>query len=138
MDTEKITVETRIKAQPQKIWRLWTQPDHITEWNFAKDDWHCVKAENDLRVGGKFCYQMEAKDKSSGFDFEGVYTEVIDHEEISYTLPDGRDAITTFENLGNHTKMTTTFDAEQESSIDTQKECWQAMINNFQSYVEAN
>lgn len=138
MNTEKITVEALISAQPQKIWRFWTQPDHIIQWNFANDNWHCPKASNDLRVGGRLCYRMEAKDGSFGFDFEGVYSEIIDQEKITYTLPDGRISTTTFDNLGDHTKLTTIFDAEQENSIDMQRDGWQAIINNFKHYVEAN
>lgn len=138
MESEKITVDAMIKATPQKIWRFWTQPSHITNWNFANDDWCCPKAENDFRVGGKLSYRMEAKDGSFGFDFEGVYDEIIDHKKIVYTLPDGRVSTTTFENLGDHTKLTTTFDAEMQNSIDMQRDGWQAIINNFKTYVESN
>ncbi len=138
METKKITVEATIAANPQKLWRLWTKPNHITQWNFANDDWHCTKAENDLRVGGKFCYRMEAKDESSGFDFEGIYNAVVDQEKVSYTLLDGRVSTTTFESLGEHTKVTTTFDAKQNNAMDIQNEGWQAILNNFKSYVEAH
>lgn len=138
MDTKQITVGATIDAHPQKIWRLWTQPDHIAKWNFANPDWHCPKAENDLRVGGRLCYRMEAKDGSFGFDFEGAYSEIIDQEKIVYTLPDGRVSTTTFENLGDRIKLTTTFDAEQENSLDMQREGRQAIINNFKNYVKAN
>ena len=138
MNTEKIKVETTINAEPQKIWLYWTQPSHITKWNFANDDWQCPKAENDLRVGGRMCYSMEAKDGSLGFDFEGIYDDVIDHKKIEYTLTDGRVVTTTFENLGNHTKLTTTFDPDLQNSIDMQKDGWKAILNNFKIYVEAN
>lgn len=138
MNTKKIAVQATIKAEKQEIWRFWTQPDHITQWNFANTDWHCPKAENDLRVGGRMCYRMEAKDGSFGFDFEGVYSEIIDQQKIVYTLPDGRVSITTFESLGDHTKVTTTFDAEQQNSLDVQRDGWQNILNNFKSYVEAN
>ena len=138
MGTEKITVEVTIGSGQKKTWRLWTQPNHITQWNFANADWHCPKAENDLKVGGRMCYRMEAKDGSFGFDFECVYTEIIDQQKITYRLPDGRVSTTTLENHGNHTKLITTFDAEQNNPIDIQKNGWQAIINNFKSYVEAN
>lgn len=138
MDREKIAVEATIKAEPQKIWRLWTQPDHIIEWNFANAAWRCPKAENDLRVGGRFCYRMEAKDGSFGFDLEGVYDEIIDQQKITYTLLDGRVSTTTFESLGEHTKLTTTFDVEPQNPINVQRDGQQAIINNFKSYVEAN
>lgn len=137
MATNEITVEATIDAELQKIWRLWTQPDHITKWNFANDDWYCPKVENDLRVDGRFLCRMEAKDGSFGFDFEGIYDEVIDHEKITYTLPDGRTSTTTFENLGNHIKVSTIFDAEPQYPVEKQKEGWQSILNNFKTYVES-
>ncbi len=81
-----ITVETTIKAPVEKVWTCFTEPKHITQWNFASDEWHSPSAENDLRTGGKFSYRMEAKDGSFGFDFHGVYDEVREHELIEYTL----------------------------------------------------
>ncbi len=86
----KITVTATINANPEKVWEFWTQPEHITQWNNASDDWHTPFAENDLTVGGKFKSRMEAKDGSMGFDFGGVYDEVVPHQLISYSLEDGR------------------------------------------------
>lgn len=138
MNTVKIKVSETISADSQKVWDYWTAPEHITKWNFASDDWHCPNADNDLRVGGKYRARMEAKDGSSGFDFEAVYDKVIDQKIIAYTMTDGRQAITNFENLGDQTKVTTTFDAETENPIDMQKDGWQAILHNFKKYVERN
>ena len=70
-----ITFETLIKGPIEKIWIHWTEPKHIMQWYHASDDWHAPYAENELRVGGKFKTTMSAKDGSTSFDFEGVYTE---------------------------------------------------------------
>lgn len=138
MNKTKITIETTVSADVKKVWEYWTKPEHITNWNFASDDWHCPSAENDLRVGGKFTSRMEAKDGSFGFDFGGIYDEVIDHERIAYTMGDGRKAITNFKQLGDKTKITTTFDAESENPVEMQKNGWQAILDNFNKYVEEN
>lgn len=133
----KIKIEATIAAPTQKVWEAWTKPEHITKWNFASDDWQCPKASNDLRVGGKYSARMEAKDQSFGFDFEYIYDEVIEEKKISYTMSDGRKAITEFENLGGKTKITTVFDAENENPEDMQRDGWQAILNNFKKYVES-
>ncbi|MGH9947384.1 MAG: SRPBCC family protein [Pyrinomonadaceae bacterium] len=138
MNNTKITVETVVSADSKKVWDYLTKPEHITKWNFASDDWHCPKAENDLRPGGKMSSRMEAKDGSFGFDFEAVYDEVIDNEKIAYTMTDGRQATTNFENLGGETKVTIVFDAENENSVEMQKDGWQSILNNFKKYAEAN
>jgi uncharacterized protein YndB with AHSA1/START domain len=122
----------------KKIWDYYTNPEHIIKWNFASDDWHCPKAENELKVGGKFKSRMEAKDGSFGFDFEGIYDDVVDHKKIAYTMPDSRQVITNFENLEGKTKVTTTFDAESQNSVEMQRTGWQAILNNFKKYVESN
>ncbi len=134
----KITVEATISADRKKVWDFWTKPEHITKWNFASDDWHCPKAENDLRVGGTYGARMEAKDGSFGFEFGAIYDEVIDQEKLTYTMGDGRQATTNFENLDGKTKIATTFDAESENPVEMQKAGWQAIMNNFKKYVEAN
>ena len=134
----QITVESAIKAPVEKVWEIWTLPEHITKWNSASDDWHTPFAENDLRTGGKFSARMEAKDGSFGFDFGGVYDEVRLNEYIEYTLGDGRKVIVNFTPKGDETKVVETFDAEDTNPVEMQKGGWQAILDNFKKYVEAN
>jgi uncharacterized protein YndB with AHSA1/START domain len=110
METVRVTVETTVHSPVERVWKYWTEPNHITKWNNASDDWHTPIAENDLRVGGKFLSRMEAKDGSFGFDFSGVYDEVRINEGISYTLDDGRKVNITFISQDNGTKIIQTFD----------------------------
>jgi uncharacterized protein YndB with AHSA1/START domain len=137
MTAKQITIEALVAAPPKKVWTRWTVPDHITQWNFASDDWCCPSAENDLRVGGKYKARMEAKDGSFGFEFEAIYDEVTEHRTLVYTMEDGRKVETNFEQQGGSTKVTTVFDAEDENSIDMQRDGWQAILNNFKTYVES-
>ena len=60
----KIVVEALVDRERQAVWQFFNQPEHIINWNFASDDWCCPRAENDLRVGGRLCSRMEAKDGS--------------------------------------------------------------------------
>lgn len=137
MEPTKVTVQATIAADINKVWEAWTMPEHITKWNFAADDWHCPKAENDLRTGGKFSSRMEAKDGSFGFDFGGVYDEVIPHEKIAYTMGDGRQATTIFKSADGKTEVTTTFDAENQNPVEMQRGGWQAILNNFAKHAES-
>lgn len=138
METTQLTVSATIDADIQKVWEAWTQPNHITKWNFASDDWCCPKAENDLQTGGKYLARMEAKDGSFGFDFEAVYDEILAHQKITYTMADGRKSTTAFKSNGNTTEVSTTFDAETTNPIDMQQQGWQAILNNFKKYAEQN
>jgi uncharacterized protein YndB with AHSA1/START domain len=133
---ENITIEALVNAPIEKIWEFWTKPEHIIKWNNASDDWHTTRAENDLRIGGKFLSRMEAKDGSFGFDFEGIYDDVTTNQKISYTLLDDRKVDITFLQTENGVKITETFEAENENSLELQKQGWQAILNNFKNYVE--
>ena len=81
---------------------------------------------------------MEAKDGSMGFDFGGVYDEVKEYEHIAYTLGDDRKVVVDFSGSGNETRVVETFEAEETHSIEMQKGGWQAIMDNFKKYVEAN
>ncbi|WP_373075720.1 SRPBCC domain-containing protein, partial [Zeaxanthinibacter enoshimensis] len=100
----EITISTVIKCPIAKVWQFWTQPNHITRWNFASDEWHCPSAVNDLRPGGTLDWRMEAKDGSMGFDYTGTYEEVRANEFISYHISDGRRVTIHFQAEGNETR----------------------------------
>ncbi|MBH0160573.1 SRPBCC family protein [Fictibacillus sp. 26RED30] len=132
-----ITVETTVNKPVAEVWKYWTEPQHITGWSFASDEWHAPKAENDLRDGGRFLTRMEAKDGSFGFDFSGKYDEVKTNEYIAYTLDDGRKVTITFVGLENVTKVVETFEAEATNPVEMQEAGWQAFMDNFKRYSEA-
>lgn len=136
-DDKTITVETTIKAPVEKTWNYFTQPEHITKWCFATDDWHVPYAENDLSVNGKFKTRMAAKDGSEGFDFEGVYTTVSKHHRIEYIIPDGRKVSVIFSDLGNKTKVEESFEPEKENPLEMQKGGWQAILDNLKRHTES-
>jgi uncharacterized protein YndB with AHSA1/START domain len=136
MSATQIKIEATIAATPQKVWTYWTRPEHITKWNFASPDWHCPRATVELKVGGKYCARMEAKDGSFGFDFDVIFDEVTELKRLSYTMEDGRKVTTNFQSQGNSTLVTTLFDAEKENSVELQRNGWQAILNNFKTYVE--
>src|SRR5690606_21375783 len=115
MKPTKVTIQKIILADIKKVWDYYTEPEHITQWNFAADDWQCPRASNDLKVGGKYSARMEAKDGSFGFDFDAIYDEIIDGEKLSYTMADGREAGIIFNDLGNKTEVVVTFDADTEN-----------------------
>ncbi len=134
--TQTITVENTVNAPIEKVWRFWTEPEHIKKWNNASEDWHTPHAENDLRVGGKFVSRMEAKDGSFGFDFGGVYDAVEENKYIEYRLDDERKVKIFFTPGENETKVVETFEAENTYPIEMQRDGWQAILNNFKKYTE--
>ena len=138
MKPTKITIEANVLAGKNKAWDYYTNPEHITEWNFADPSWQCPEAENDMRVGGKYRARMEAKDGSFGFDFEAIYTDLVIGDKFTYVMPDGRQVNVTFKEQAGSTHVAVTFDAETENSIEMQRGGWQAILNNYKHYTESN
>ena len=132
----KITVETIVHAPVDRVWSAYTTPDDINQWNTASDDWHTTNSKVDLRKGGTFSSRMEAKDGSAGFDFEGTYTRIMPNELIEYTFGD-RVGVVEFIPGSSGTTVRVTFDAESENPVDMQRQGWQAILDNFARYVEA-
>lgn len=134
--TEKIVVETRVRAPLETVWSAYTTPDDIVKWNAASDDWHTTKATVDLRAGGKFSSRMEAKDGSFGFDFAGEYTRVVPRSRIEYSFGD-RAAVVEFLADADAVTVRVSFDPETTNPVEMQRGGWQAILANFAKHVEA-
>ncbi|MBP7273870.1 MAG: SRPBCC family protein [Saprospiraceae bacterium] len=132
-----IKVETIIRKDIATVWQCWTSPEHVVNWNFASDDWHCPTAENDLQVGGKFTYTMASKDGQMSFDFWGIYDEIFPHQKIEITLGDGRKMIVRFVPSDNVTTIIESFEPEKINSEELQRNGWQAILDNFKKYTES-
>ncbi|MEQ1802897.1 MAG: SRPBCC family protein [Gammaproteobacteria bacterium] len=132
----KISVATTVLAPIASVWKSYTSPEDIVQWNAASDDWHTTRSTVDLRPGGAFCSRMEAKDGSSGFDFEGTYTRVVPHRLIEYSLGD-RAATVEFTEGPSGISVRVTFDSEETHSIEQQRDGWQAILNRFKQYADA-
>ena len=136
----KITIETTVAAPIEKVWVAWTSPSDIMHWNSASDDWCCPAARNDLRVGGAFCYRMEACDGLEGFDFEGTYVCVDPQRRIEFRLGDalGDARLVVVEFLAREEGIIVreTFDAEDVHTAEQQRQGWYSILQRFKRHVE--
>jgi uncharacterized protein YndB with AHSA1/START domain len=132
----KVTVETTLAAPVDAVWRAYTTPADIVQWNAASDDWHTTAASVDLREGGAFSSRMEAKDGSEGFDFAGTYTRIVPERLIEYDFGD-RNARVEFDPVAEAVRVRVTFDAETTYPVEYQRAGWQAILDNFARHVMA-
>ena len=132
----KVTVETTVAAPADAVWRAYTTPADIVQWNAASDDWHTTAASVDLREGGAFSSRMEAKDGSEGFDFAGTYTLIVPERLIEYAFGD-RNARVEFDPVGEAVRVRVSFDAETIYPVEYQRAGWQAILDNFARHVMA-
>ena len=133
----KITVVTTVRAPIERVWRAYTTPEDIMQWNAASDDWHTTSASVDLRPGGAFSSRMEAKDGSFGFDFAGTYTKVEPLRLIEYDFGD-RAASVEFTESADGVTVKVEFDAETTYPLEQQQSGWQAILDNFKRHVESS
>ena len=114
-----ITVSTEIAASRDRVWECWNRPEHITRWCFVTE--------------------MAAKDGSAGFDFSGIYVEVVTLERVAYVIDgDGRKVSVAFAEKDGGTEVAETFETESINSLEQQRAGWQSILENFKKYVEVN
>ena len=126
-----ITISATINAPIEKVWKCWTSPEDIMQWNQASPDWHCPASAVDLKIGGKFSATMAAKDGSFAFDFWGTYDDILENELLMVTMGDGRKWKTTFASNGDVTEVVESFEAENQNPIEMQQGGGQAILNSF-------
>jgi uncharacterized protein YndB with AHSA1/START domain len=126
-----LTVSVHIAEPAATAWQVFTTPQHIMQWNFAADTWHCPAATNTLEVGGPFSYTMAAKDGSFAFDLQGVFTKVEPPTCLHYSLADGRKVTVDFTEEAGGTTVTQSFEPENQNPLEMQQAGWQAILQEF-------
>ena len=134
---EMIKIDITILKPITKVWDYFTDPEHITQWHFANENWSCPKAVNNVADGGHFNFRMEMEGKSFGFDFAGTYDKVVPLEMLKYHFEDGRNVEVLFEKVDEKTtKVTETFEPDPAEPREMQRDGWYAILNNFHKHVE--
>lgn len=132
-----ITVAATIAAPLAVVWAAYTTPRDIMAWNTGSPDWHTTSATVDLRAGGQFSSRMEAKDGSMGFDFAGVYTQVVPQKLLEYSFGDRKGRVQ-FDDGPGGVAVAVTFDTETTHPEEQQRAGWQAILDSFKRHVESH
>jgi uncharacterized protein YndB with AHSA1/START domain len=80
-----ITLKRHIKAPPAKVFAAWTQATQLARWfgpHETRPD--TLKAELDVRVGGKFRVSFDAID-GEYHEVGGTYREVVPDQRLQFT-----------------------------------------------------
>ncbi|CAG4916768.1 SRPBCC family protein [Paraburkholderia gardini] len=78
-----LTIQRRINASPEKVWRAWTDPAQIAMWWTPMGN-KVTHAEMDVRVGGRFHVIMHAPDGGTN-DVSGEYREIVPGTKLVFT-----------------------------------------------------
>jgi uncharacterized protein YndB with AHSA1/START domain len=134
----QITHQITVNCPIQQVWELWTKPTHIAHWNNIDENWHTPVIEVDLTEGGHFLYKMQSRDGREGFDYTGRFDTIIKFQRIEYTLNDGRRTVNIFTSQGEATSITETFESENQTPIEIQKEFCLKILESFKHYAESS
>jgi uncharacterized protein YndB with AHSA1/START domain len=79
-----LTLKRRFAAPPEKVYAAWTDPQKLARWFgpalIVQDS---VKAEIDLRVGGRYRIGFDAKGTYN--QVGGIYREVVPNQRLVFT-----------------------------------------------------
>ena len=78
-----LTLKRHLNAPPSKIYRAWTDAAKISRW-FGPEDAEILRAETDVRVGGRFRIVFRGPDGEE-HDVGGVYREVVPNQKLVFT-----------------------------------------------------
>src|ERR1700745_130450 len=80
-----LTLTRRFNAPLEKVYAAWTDPQSLIQWFMPPSVVPgTVKAEMDLRVGGKYRFSFH-KDDGEYFEVGGVYREVVPNARLVFT-----------------------------------------------------
>jgi uncharacterized protein YndB with AHSA1/START domain len=83
---DSVLIERSFDAPVELIWRMWTDPEHLSVW-YGPDGASIPVAKMDVRVGGTRLVGMEVATPDGPMQmwFTGEYLEVIENTRLVYT-----------------------------------------------------
>ena len=81
---DTITINTIIHASTEEVWKAWTEPSLVLKWFGSDSNGKGLKAEMDVRPGGRFEITFANADETEHTCF-GIYHAVKKYSELSFT-----------------------------------------------------
>lgn len=79
-----LSLTRRFNAPPEKVYAAWADPEKLIQWfGPASVEAGSVKADIDLRAGGRYCISFNANGNYN--EVGGVYREVVPNERLVFT-----------------------------------------------------
>jgi uncharacterized protein YndB with AHSA1/START domain len=149
--THKLVVSRSFAAPRDRVWRAWTEPQHVQQWLGLGQEMRVESVTMDLRVGGKFRIQLRAHD-GEYFTAAGTYLTVQAPERLVYTWDwekdgagteygelEGKETLVSvqFQPEGAKTKLVLTHENFiSEQSRDRHETGWTAWFTRMATFLE--
>ena len=140
-----LTLTRRLRARPEKVYSAWSEPENLMKWfAAAQAKPGSLRAELDVRVGGR--YRISFTDGNSGEYHEvgGVYRDVVPNERLQFTwawhsMPE-RESLVTVDIKPDAGGTLLVFHHSQfadEKARDNHLRGWSEFFTNLENYVAA-
>ena len=137
-----LTLTRRLRAQPEKIFAAWTDPEKLAQWfGPARIKPGSARAELDVRVGGRYRISF-AHESDEYSEVGGVYREVVPNQRLVFTwawhsTPE-RESLVTVELKPDAAGTLLTFHHERfadEKARDNHAKGWSELFERLENYL---
>ncbi len=81
-----LTITRRLRASPPKVYAAWTNAENLIQWfAAAQAKPGSIKADLDVRVGGRYRISFVNQDKDEYHEVGGLYREVVPNARLQFT-----------------------------------------------------
>jgi uncharacterized protein YndB with AHSA1/START domain len=80
-----LTITRRLSASPPKVYAAWTQAENLIQWFAVQAKPGSVKADLDVRVGGRYRISFTNQDNDEYHEVGGLYREVVPDTRLQFT-----------------------------------------------------
>lgn len=79
-----LIIERTYDASPEEVWQAWTDPQALTRWFGPENTRSVVRAELDVRAGGRYCIAFDTTD-GEAHEVSGTYREAHRPHKLVFT-----------------------------------------------------
>jgi len=141
----KVSAEKEFPVPVEKLYQAWTTPDDLKQW-WKPSENKLKTVELDVREGGKFKYEFEAREGETAVIITGDYKEVKPNEKLVYSwnwdVPSDHikksdhQLTIAFQSSGEGSKISITQENyENDESITPHEEGWEKALNDLREYL---
>lgn len=137
-----LTLERRVDAPRDRVWRAWTDPAEVKKW-WGSGDNYAESVEMDVRVGGRFRIVMRGAE-GGRYVAEGTYEEVVPSVKLVHTWMWGDGAwadidmrvTIEFSDDGDGTKIVLTHENfPDQEACDIHNQGWTGQLGSMEKYI---
>lgn len=84
-DATTLVIKRRIAAAKDDVFAAWVEPEILARWFGGKPDAHCIVHQADVRVGGRYDFEIVPDDGGETHRVSGTYQDVIPGQRLVFS-----------------------------------------------------